>query len=136
MNRLIYPVIASAAVLFVGVVISTFFELYNIPHFDKLMHFWGGFCAAWFFAVYFSRALRQTPPGFSVLAKVSFAGLVGIVWEIAEYASDVLSPVYFPELARFLYIGTLGDTLADLAADMAGAALLALIWYFKSSPES
>lgn len=87
--------------------------------YDAMLHFLGGAWVAAAFLYFFSSRPQlfdvRSNYWLTLIFAVSFTVAVGVGWEFFEYAifGDYLS---------------LADTLADLALDMAGAAVLALIW--------
>ncbi len=109
-----------------GIVLATKFDIYSaIPHFDKILHISGGFIVAWFFARFFQKDLAGVSRFHRFLILVAMAGLVGLIWEFAEFSSSFLAPSH-PLLHKYFYGGDLIDTLTDLMADLAGGILYAL----------
>ena len=126
MLRIYVPVSLVAGVLFVGIVTTGFFNLYNsFPLFDKLMHLLGGFALAWLAHALFRHSLAKLP---LMTRLVFFAGgvaLVGVGWEIAEFLANDAQDV-FPIFYRYFHGGGLGDTLADMTTNIIGALIYAL----------
>jgi uncharacterized membrane protein len=120
------PVTAGLILLFIGIVLGEYYQLYDhIAHFDTLLHATGGLIVAWFFDYLFFEEIKHMAPWKIILILVSGAALVGTLWEIAEYISNFsrhISPLWY----HYFHGGNLGDTIADLVADMTGALLLAL----------
>lgn len=124
--KLTYPVMALGIVFFVGVFVSTTFHVYDrFNHFDKLMHFAGGFAVAWFVCAMYARELRMMHPSKFVLLLVAVTTLVGVLWEFAEFLSNTYA-VNFPVLHKYLYGGGIADTLGDLLTDALGALVFSL----------
>lgn len=128
MRHYFYPLLAIAAVLFVGVFVTTIYSLYDIRHFDKLMHFSGGIAAAWFLAVWLGHGLTGLGKLKSFVVIMGCVALIGVVWEFAEFLANHLA-ADFPIFTRFFYGGDLKDTLSDIAMDITGAFL----FYFSYS---
>ena len=90
---------------------------------DLLMHLAGGFWAGGL-GVYL---LRETPLSkfLFFLTVVSFAALVGVLWEFFEFMTDPLWSILGRE--TFFQAG-LEDTLGDLLSDLVGGALAAILF--------
>lgn len=130
-SRYLYPVIVGVLGLFLGVIVSSYLHLYTlIPHFDKLMHAFEGFIVAWFFSIFYTTSLSHLSGSQRLILLVAMAGLVGILWEFAEYASSVLTPNHFPGFYGYFHGGNLPDTLIDLLADLFGG-LLFFVWFIR-----
>lgn len=124
----LYPIIFGFVLLLVGIFLVEQYELsYRFKGLDKLLHFSGGFVAAWFVATLFTRELRLPRPWVAGLIMVSAVALIGVVWEFAEFSTSLIRSDY-PQLYHFFHGGNLEDTLGDLLADMAGGASFALIF--------
>jgi hypothetical protein len=122
----IYPIISIFIVLFVGVFISTHFQLYDkVFHFDKIMHFTGGFIVAWFFIAVLGKELR-TNRAMLILLLVSLTTFVGVLWEFTEFSSGEYLKDKLPWIGRYFYGGNLKDTLLDLLFDMMGSIAFAI----------
>ncbi len=127
-----YPVIAGFLLIFVGLFIGEYYELYyRIPQFDKALHFLGGAVAAWF-----ALSLMQdevTPMSWwkQALIVVSVTAFIGVVWEWAEYLSSY-TRAQTPWLYHYFSGGDLTDTLGDLVADTLGALALA-VWTLRKA---
>lgn len=108
------------------------------PWFDIPMHFLGGFWTAMVF-VYFDRKFGFSVlegKGFfvSLLLIVSFAALIGVLWEFFEFSYSFL--IKFKNSSSIAQRG-MADTLGDLFFDLIGGSVLAFITkFFYSNPES
>ena len=106
--------------------ISTHFQLYDkVFHFDKIMHFTGGFVVAWFFITILGKELR-TNRAILVLILISLTTFVGVLWEFTEFLSGEHLKDKLPWIGRYFYGGNLKDTLLDLLFDMMGAIAFAV----------
>ena len=100
-------------------------------HFDTLMHFLGGAWSAMFFLQVlhqvklrpFARFLDQ--PFLAILSIVSFAALVGILWEFFEFSVDTF--IVLPYGSERIQLG-LVDTLSDIFFDLVGSFTLAALY--------
>ena len=128
--RLYLAILAVILVLLVGVFSSGATQWYlHYPYFDKAMHLAGGFVIAWVAAVLFVKDLQRISLAGALLLLVGSTLVIGIGWEVAEYASNT----YFIDATegwkavawRYFHGGDLGDTLLDLGADTVGALVLA-----------
>lgn len=101
-------------------------RLFIIPlayEWDRLMHFLGGASMAWI-AWSLMRAFGERgvlpilPRWFRGIASFSFAGLIGLLWELYEYAVFIW---WIPSMNI-----QLPDTEHDMLLDVSGAAILML----------
>ncbi|MDP4001544.1 MAG: hypothetical protein Q8P69_00645 [bacterium] len=126
-NKTIKPFLAGLIVLFLGTFVVTFFDIYNfIPHIDKFLHVAGGFVVAWFFSNYWGDDLRGLSGLQRFIILMSLASFIGSFWEVMEYST---STSFFEDnqlIRHYIYGGDLFDTLADIMADISGAAILFL----------
>jgi hypothetical protein len=127
LKRLTLPFIIGLCVIFFGSFIVTFFNLYiTYPYIDKLLHISGGFIAVWFF----SRLWKNKLIGFStnkqLVLCIAFVVIVGLFWELMEYSTSVPPLINYPSLQRYIYIGSITDTLGDLLADIFGGSLFSI----------
>ncbi|MCC6404777.1 MAG: hypothetical protein IT405_00045 [Candidatus Yanofskybacteria bacterium] len=117
------PVIVGILLVAFALVAGEMYNLYlRISWLDKALHFLGGVVAAWFALALFQRETAHMPLWKQLLILVSATALIGVVWEWAEYGSTLARP-YTPWLYHYFHGGNLGDTLADLCADILGALL-------------
>ncbi len=130
--RLLQPILAIIAVLFVGLFVATYFHLYFLlPNFDKVLHFLGGLAATWFLLVYLSDDMRRSSPLSRFLLLVGTTALIGLLWEFAEYTSSHYLGA-FPLIQKYFSGGDLFDTLTDLAFDILGALPIAFATLTKN----
>ena len=125
MRRLLTPFVTGVLVMVFGIFVATAFHLYAIPHFDKALHVTGGLIVAWFFSIFFKKDLVGVSWFHRFLILVAMAGLVGLLWEFAEFGSSFLAPAH-PILHRYFFGGDLTDTLTDLMSDLVGGMLYTL----------
>lgn len=102
------------------------FNLFPIGPYDELAHFYTTFALTLSLGFLFYYSLRsefRAHRHLFVLAIASFGCTVGVFWEFFEWATGI--------------IGSLGDTLGDLAMDALGAGLAALLagWAIRRYPE-
>jgi hypothetical protein len=101
---------------------SALYLYWDIPWFDMLMHFLGGFSIGMLFvwAWYGSDMLgRRSMPAraSTVLATIAFVFAVGAAWEVFEYVFDIANPT-----GGNYSLDTFNDFIADLlGALFAGA---------------
>ncbi|HYU64692.1 MAG TPA: hypothetical protein VEK36_00275 [Candidatus Paceibacterota bacterium] len=118
-------------ILFIGIYPSEKFEWYaHVHNLDKVMHFLGGFVIAWSIWQLFEWERRQFS-GFTIfILVVGGTAIIGIVWEIAEYFSNIyLGPSSSPVkqlIYHYFHGGDLTDTLGDLFSDLIGAVAFAV----------
>lgn len=85
---------------------------------DTLFHFVGGVYTAWCASLFARRP-----------ASIFFGALmIGLAWELAECASSVYGPTYWPEVSRYYHTGGLIDTIHDLFADILGTISFILLY--------
>ncbi|MBX4189939.1 DUF2238 domain-containing protein [Candidatus Parcubacteria bacterium] len=124
------PIIAGFLLLFLGVFIGTALHIYSyIPSFDKVLHFTGGLVAAWFITSILYGDLSNLSKWKKILIIASCALTIGVVWEFVEYLTNVFTHngAVHPLIHKYLFAGSLPDTLGDLAADLLGGILFGLI---------
>ena len=130
-RKALKPFLAGLIVLFLGSFVVTYFNIYDyFPYIDKLFHIAGGFIVAWFFAVLWTDYLKQASLFQRFVTLLGVAALVGVFWEVAEYSTSIPPLSNFSLLHKYLYIGSLVDSLGDLMLDILGAALAALLLHF------
>ena len=100
---------------------SNFEWFKNLPFVDKPMHFLGGVLAVSLLLYFFEKRpdLFSLPENKSVslIIIVSFAALIGLLWEFYEYSVEY----YFFRLSGVTVLDmALGDTLGDLFFDLLG----------------
>jgi hypothetical protein len=98
----------------------------NFPIIDWPMHFLGGFLIAYFFLDVIREALiAQRPLWKDLLLIVGASLIVGVLWELMEFAITNMAGSYFAQrLHQECCIGSLADTLKDLVMDSLGAITL------------
>lgn len=132
-NYLLQGLAAAVLVIF-AIVIAGRFDLYDrIQYVDKTSHFVGGLIVAWFFSVYFRNILISFSKFERVVILVACVCLVGVFWEFAEYLSRAYSSEYIPVLYKYFRIGSMADTLGDLAMDMIGGLVFGLFYHPKTT---
>lgn len=132
-----YPLFLALLIVFIFIIhsIALYFSLYwRIRWFDNVPHFLGGFwlgaAALWF--IYLSGKIKSENLSFYfvLLFAVSFASLIGVVWELYEVLTDFFIANGFP--ANIDQLG-LRDTMTDLFFDLLGALSAGLIFIKKLS---
>lgn len=124
MKKYFNCILTGVVVLVLGILVANYFNIYaSVPHFDKLLHFFGGFIVAWFFSIFFAKDLNGISRFKKFLILMAMAALIGLFWEFAEYLSNLYSA---PLLKHFFYGGDLRDTLTDLLSDVIGGAIFGL----------
>lgn len=109
--------IASLVLLFTGVHIQV--EAVDVP-----LHLFGGFAWALVALLLLKQANAQSlPQWFTLLFCVGVVMIIGSLWEVAEYAVDLLVNNY-----DLLPPMVLRDTLGDLVNDMVGAVVAWIIF--------
>ena len=127
MSKYFAPIISGILVLFVGIFVAEFVDLYGrFPIFDKVMHFSGGFITGWILILFLHSELSRAPWIKRAIIIAGGVALVGMFWEFAEYTATALHS-YFPTLNNYLYIGSLRDTMWDLATDLIGGFVAFLL---------
>lgn len=98
----------------------------DLPWFDFVLHFSGGFFMAMFLWNYFRQYVGNNKLANLVIV-AGLTALVGVLWEFAEYTANqtLVDPIYHWFQIKAYFIGDLNDTLIDLFMDIAGA----LIYY-------
>ncbi|MEK7125047.1 MAG: hypothetical protein AAB864_01485 [Patescibacteria group bacterium] len=123
MLRVYIPVSLVAAVLFFGIIVTGFFNLYDsFPLFDKVLHLAGGFAVAWLAHALFRSSVTHLSPVPRIVFIAGVVALVGVAWEIAEFLSNRAQDV-FPLFYRYFHGGGLADTLADMTTNVIGALI-------------
>lgn len=107
--------------------IADVFNLYwEVWWFDLMMHFLGGFWIALstLWLIYFSPFFEGKSKSFKVflLSGIVGAMLIGILWEIFEYATD----------STYTAHNYILDTSTDLVADFIGGVVAVLYVYYRS----
>ncbi|OGH70590.1 MAG: hypothetical protein A3C90_04245 [Candidatus Magasanikbacteria bacterium RIFCSPHIGHO2_02_FULL_51_14] len=111
------------AVYALNIFLYTAFGLTEELWFSMPMHALGGFVTAWSAANVYGlvkekNRLSIKPFFLFVFFLIGTTAIIGILWEVYEFISDVIAP-FAVEL-------TLADTLTDLLMDMLGGAVFAL----------
>ncbi|HZK29507.1 MAG TPA: hypothetical protein VFD19_04750 [Clostridia bacterium] len=120
---------------------------YRVPFWDNILHaFSGGMLAI--IGILLVNILNgqeklhlQLSPFFVVLFGASFAVLLGVVWEIYEFAADGLLGTNMQKFMRFdgeLLVGhaALADTMIDLIVDLGSAVIVGTLAYFSLKSEA
>jgi hypothetical protein len=132
MSKYYAPIISAILVLFIGIFIGKFVDIYGrLPIFDKVMHFSGGFVSGWIFLLFVRDELRRSSFIKRILVVMGGVALIGIFWEFAEYLSSALH-YYFPVVNEYLYIGSLRDTMLDIVTDLSGGLLGFFVFFRKN----
>ncbi len=123
MSKYYAPIISGILALFIGIFVTEFIDLYaRVPIFDKVMHFIGGFISGWIAWLFVRDEVGRSSFIKQGLVVMGGVALIGVLWEFTEYFFTAV-PYYFPGVNEYLYIGTLRDTMFDLATDLAGGLL-------------
>ena len=121
-------------------ILGTGFNFYSLPLWDKYLHVFAGYImSALGFSIFLNLGAEDQIKEHYLLvglASSSFAGLLGIIWEIYEYLGDLLFDM---NMQRYLnlngvpYVGKLAldDTMGDLIADLIGAFVFFLIFWYQ-----
>jgi hypothetical protein len=133
MNR--YSPFILAGILILTTIAAEHFQLYyRIDNLDKLLHILGGLAVAWAFSHEFSQELKNSSPLKKAILLIACGALVGVLWEMAEFVSNGFHYTH-PFIYKYFHGGDLNDTIGDLAADVFGSGIFALL-YLKFSPKS
>lgn len=102
--------------------------------FDMALHFLGGFFIAMMLASYLREHLFDHAGLKDTLIILGAVAFIGVVWEFSEYiASQTLTePAYRYFGIRAYFMGDLDDTMNDLAMDIIGGTMFALLHLFRS----
>ncbi len=122
--------------VFLGEVCKFF---YRIKHWDDILHFFSAILTALLSFMLFSRFTHgnsQCSVAFMLLFAVSFSVLIGVLWEIYEYAFDGLIGLNMQKFALedgVLLVGraALDDTMKDVIVDTSGALTTAAYGYIS-----
>ncbi len=124
------PLICAFLVLFLGIFAGSYWKVYDIiPELDKIFHFIGGVVCAWIALAFLQDEVTRLKPLKQWVIIVSVAMLIGTWWEVAEYLgnfTESISPTFY----YYFHGGGLGDTIADLVFDTAGAGIFA-VWAIR-----
>jgi len=99
--------------------------------FNSFMHAFGGFLAGWFVLAIWRKGSMSsyvsTPSLLKFLGIVAGVMLIGVLWEFLEflYVGEKLLNIYSP-------LGAYKDTMKDLAMDMAGGVIFAIMIFSAS----
>ncbi len=146
------PVVLEIAILifiYLSVFFTQRFDLFNLFYWwDDILHGTSGVILGFigFIIVYQlnSRYNMNIPPLLIAIFAFSFALTIGVFWEFAEFASDLLFETTtqdwnLPETAKLMgkpYQGSgLRDTMSDLIIDSIGACIASVISYYLSKRE-
>lgn len=138
MTKIKFPIFFGIILSFVAVVVAEDFDwYYRFRFLDTVMHLMGGFIATWFIYGLYAKKLQFFSKTRVFFFLISVIFVIGWLWELIEYLSEVYSPVYFPLLAHYFGIGSFTDTLVDVfISDLLGGTLFYLICFHKISPTS
>ena len=132
MLRIYIPISALAIILFVGVVMTGLYNLYDfLPSFDKFMHLVAGFVVAWLAHALFRNSITQLPFVSRLVFLAGCVALIGVAWEIAEFFANNIKDIA-PTFYYYFHGGGLADTLADMATNVLGGLVYALIFSRRS----
>lgn len=99
----------------------------NFTLFDNILHIAGGFLMAMLFFWFFNPARLQASGFNKAVLAVSFAALIGVLWEFAEITFLNYLVAHFFD--RVNVEVTLSDTLSDLFLDLVGAVAFIAVRY-------
>lgn len=134
-------VIAFAIYLYCAIYLGEVFAFfYRVPHWDTLLHTFSGaaFCIIGMSIIgILSRAESVSvslSPAFIAIFALCFSLAVGSIWEIYEYAMDVMLGTNMQKFAleggaALVGQAALADTMKDLIVDTLGAAVAAVAGY-------
>jgi hypothetical protein len=123
MRRIIAPLIFCTVIAFVGIFLSEYFHLYDLwSEYDTFLHFLGGIGITWLAFAVFAGDLKHLSSWKQVVLFISVTAFIGLLWEFAEFLAGSTRHTA-PWLWHWFRGGGLKDTLLDLAADIAGAAV-------------
>ena len=110
-------------------------EYYKIWWADIVLHFFGGFwlglLALWFIfnSGKFPFPTEKAPLYILILAVLSFAALIGVLWEFFEFILDEITG--YKSYSAVVAIENFEDTIADLFFDIFGAFLSGVFLKFR-----
>lgn len=114
-------------ILAIGIYPTEAFKLYErFPYIDTLLHLAGGAAIVWFLSSFLERGVWHLSKLTVIALLVGATTLIGVLWEFAEFYSGRNFRETLPVVYQYFRGGDLQDTLGDLAADIAGATLLAV----------
>ncbi len=126
-------------------ILGEFGEFYlHVPHWDSILHFIGGSLTAILGFCFVdilnnsSRTKSYLTPVFLAIFAVCFTITVGVIWEIYEFASDIILGTnmqrYMDSVTGEVFIGmdALKDTMKDLILESISAVAVAVVYIFNS----
>jgi len=129
----------SVSILFATIVIFHFAAIirhwyWTVRWFDIPMHYLGGVFSAMVFYWLFSEAIAilsdQKVPFWVLFAfALGWVALIGVVWELSEYASDMILLGRMEVIERAQQ--GMRDTMEDLSLDLLGGASVAVFLRFR-----
>lgn len=118
------PFLFGLLVLTTGIFVAEYWGLYaRIQELDSILHVLGGIAVAWTVLALFQDTIRRLSTAKKLLVIVGITGIVGILWEFAEYLSNFSKNTY-PLLYHYFHGGGPTDTLIDVIADVTGGILV------------
>ena len=125
--------------LLVAIIGGSLWRGYDLPVYDKIVHFGSGVLFALVFYELYKNDKKNNLSKFWLCVCVfAFAMMVGGVWEIYEYTFDGIAGQNMQRARGFVGREALADTLFDMISDFFGGlvgATIALILDKKSSKE-
>jgi len=131
-----YLFLLGSAFVFVNCIVGNVFQLFNTQNgvFDKILHVATGIIFT-FFALSVVNLLNDLPrtrsklsPFFVVIFCFCFSMMIAVVWEIFEYALDVIQPSLNMQRWADSFIDEVGNSGAYLVTDPRGSAIKDTIW--------
>lgn len=125
--------------LLVAIIGGSLWRGYDLPVYDKIVHFGSGVLFALvFYELYKNNKKNNLSKFWLFVCVFAFAMMVSGVWEIYEYTFDGLAGQNMQRARGFVGREALADTLFDMISDFFGGlvgATIALILDKKSSKE-
>jgi VanZ family protein len=119
--------------LFCTLLLGQIMRFYDsVPHWDTFLHVQSGLVlgTAGFVLIYtlneHGDGKLKLSPGFIALFAITFAVFIGVLWEICEYAADLLFDTRYWQGQTDMN----ADTMNDLIADTIGAVIVSVTGYF------
>ncbi len=131
-KKLILDILVLILVILFFSTLATFYSsFWQIWWFDIVMHLLGGIWAGLFFLYLFSarkQVFNDSNFILNLLGAISFAALVGVIWEIYEFSFDQL--IAMPR-SLVLSQPSLNDTIKDLFNDLTGGFIAATYYWIR-----
>lgn len=122
-----------------SIILGTGFGFYRIPLWDKYLHVFAGYVMSTIgFSIYLNGLSDKdvySKPFLITMFSMSFACLLGILWEIYEFTGD---SIFNLNMQRYLdyhakpYLGHLAlyDTMGDLISDVIGGIIFMIAFQY------